>query len=309
MDSLSIVTDISFHIRDDNTIASSASPPRRPAPPPWEDRYAPAELRAANNRDRARQAAVPTTSTLGRRSRKELNLDNESNADPEDSARQRPRSSKWGAEEAIDGDDEARFIGVRFDTPVVTNVILIGNVILQRGRTRKRDQEAEEGEEDQEHGRAKSKRRVTEPERLQTMPGALPDMQPAASGKRKAADEEEEEVPKDQTTVQPPRKARKKTKHPDGQTLKDGKREEKKTEGNGRQPGDEWEADGVRNKMGTDMEELREAFVKEQAPAVKAVGSFISELRAISTDTLLSRHLAVACRRVRLLSTPSKSVG
>ncbi|KIO25175.1 hypothetical protein M407DRAFT_25500, partial [Tulasnella calospora MUT 4182] len=91
------------------TISSSDSPPH-PPPPVWQDQYAPPEIRAQHDRQREQAlAAVTTTSSLGRRSRKHLFLDGDSNSEADIPSRVRRRTNQWGTTEAIDGDNNARW--------------------------------------------------------------------------------------------------------------------------------------------------------------------------------------------------------
>lgn len=106
------------------------------------------------------------------------------------------------------------------------------------------------------------------------MPGALPEMQPAGpmAGKRKAAEDEGEggETAQDTETVEAPRKPRKKAKRgkekaAQEEAQKDTAPEVEKSEVPApRQPGEEWEADGVKYKMGDNGLTLREAILQER---------------------------------------------
>ncbi|KAG9036500.1 hypothetical protein FRB95_008798 [Tulasnella sp. JGI-2019a] len=258
---------------DNTTIASSESPPGQgPPPPTWEDQYAPPSVRALNEKSRARQAAAaPTTSTLGRRSRKDLHFGNDSEIENEVVSRQ--QRLRTGSQLAKDADDEAKFIG--------------------RGHTRKRGQDAEDTG-DHDNSRANPRRRVEELEDARTMPGALPEMQPAAAvaGKRKAAEEVEDPAEQDLETVQAPRKPRKKAKRgkekadrDEGQT--DPPAVDKNDGPSTRQPGEEWSADGVKYKMGENGEVLREAIVQERKTVVPVRDDRLSPIRKTpSTKTI-----------------------
>ncbi|KAG8863763.1 hypothetical protein FRB96_007600 [Tulasnella sp. 330] len=254
---------------DAATITSSESPPGQGAPPPvWEDQYAPPSVRAVNERTRARQAAAAatTTSTLGRRSRKDLHFGNDSEIENEAASRQ--QRLRTGAQSAKDADDEAKFIG--------------------RGRTRKRGQDPEDTE-DQDNNRANPRRRVDDSEDARTMPGALPEMQPAGpiAGKRKAA-EDQGETAQDSETVEGPRKPRKKVKRGKEKATReeaedDAAPEVEKKEAPSRQPGEEWMADGVKYKMADNGDVLREAVIQERKTVVPVKDDKLSPTRRTPT--------------------------
>ncbi|KAG8982186.1 hypothetical protein FRC05_000328 [Tulasnella sp. 425] len=270
----------------DSRYEAGHSPPH-PPPPVWQDQYAPPEIRAQHDRQRE-LAAVATASSLGRRSRKHLFLDGDSNSEADIPSRVRRRTDQWGTMEAIDGDNNARW--------ATSNVFGQGQV--QR-RIRKRDAEGDSDIEN-EDPRAKSKRKVdTE---LPSIPGQFKsptsDQTIHASvasgpGKRKAREDEEATEIDDGKGQQLSTKQKKRVRVLSYHESKQGSAEpadEEMMEGEDeqdlaleplRQPGEEWTADGKKYKMDEDGVVRIQGYVKEETSTVHP-GRF-SPKRSIKT--------------------------
>lgn len=247
------------------TMSSSDSPPYGNGSS-YQDRYAPPDIRAAHERDRqmaAAAAAMQTNaSTLGRRSRKHLNLDDDaadSQSEMDVPQRSRRRLDTWEA----DGKENMRVNGD-----------------AAGGRIRKRGADSDDELDEQEGIPSKARRKVDANEDAQDFPGAFrtqtaPDV--AASGKRK--DRDEGDALDDDDDEEPPssgkqtKRVRITSRLPSATLVGDTEMvhaepveapELEKLVDAVRKPGEEWEEDGIKYKMGPKGQLLREAYVKER---------------------------------------------
>ncbi|KAG8962005.1 hypothetical protein FRC00_010673 [Tulasnella sp. 408] len=278
------------------TISSSDSPPN-PPPPVWQDQYAPPEIKAQHDRQREQAfAAVTTTSSLGRRSRKHLFLDGDSNSEADIPSRVRRRTNQWGTTEAIDGDNNARWatsnnvLGQVRNDPVGVDKGEATDTHFPQGqgqrRIRKRDAEVDSDIEN-EDPRAKSKRKVDA--ELPSIPGQFKsptsDQTTHASaisgpGKRKAREDEEATEIDDGKGQQPSTKQKKRVRvlsyhesrqgdaGPVDEEMVEGEDEQELAPEPIRQPGEEWTADGKKYKMDEDGVVRILGYVKEETTTV-----------------------------------------
>ncbi|KAG9019467.1 hypothetical protein FRB90_001941 [Tulasnella sp. 427] len=264
------------------TISSSDSPPH-PPPPVWQDQYAPPAVRAQHDRQRERAlAAAATTSSLGRRSRKHLFLDGDSNSEADIPSRVRRRTNHWGASEAIDGDDNAKWV--------------TSNGVVQEQSQRSTRKRGAEGDSDAENDdpRAKSKRKVDAD--LPSIPGQF-NSAISGPGKRKAREDEEateiDDGKSKQTTKQKKRVrvlSYHESKQGDAEPVDEemAEQEEDSAPEPVRQPGDEWTTDGKKYKMEKDGSIRILGHVKEETTTIHP-GRF-SPRRSIKT-TIRARWL------------------
>ncbi|KAG8929084.1 hypothetical protein FRC02_006022 [Tulasnella sp. 418] len=252
------------------TISSSISPtgppPTRPIqqgiaiirddPSAYQDRYLPPALalaKAARNRYRV----PPAASNLGRRSRKQLNLEtdtSDANGDGETRNVSRRRLNTWGKDHGIDGDDEARWAQPMHSEPPLT--------LKDMNRTRKRDDVDSADEND----RVKPRRKIAK---------SAPSVPTVGAGKRKNREDDASEAG-DQPRPVPKQKKRVRVVTASEQDLLERHDEEMDQEPasddplcEGRRIGVEWIKDGVRFKVGEDGKRLRQVLVKVKKTALK----------------------------------------
>lgn len=285
------------------TISSSDSPPN-PPPPAWQDQYAPPEIKAQHDRQREQAlAAVTTTSSLGRRSRKHLFLDGDSNSEADIPSRVRRRTNQWGTTEAIDGDNNARWATSNNAFGQVRN----GPVCVDKGeatdthfpqgqgqrRIRKRDAEADSDIEN-EDPRAKSKRKVDA--ELPSIPGQFKSPTSdqtthgsaiSGPGKRKAREDEESTEIDDGKGRQPSTKQKKRVRvlsyhesrqgdaGPVDEEMIEGEDDQEMAPEPIRQPGEEWTADGKKYKMDEDGVVRILGYVKEETTTLHVSQSLV----------------------------------
>ncbi|KAG8933663.1 hypothetical protein FRC01_007803 [Tulasnella sp. 417] len=243
---------------------------RRPVPQPYVVQP-PAHLPLFDY-NRNNQGTLPLRGMqpiLGRRSRKHLFLDGDSNSEADIPSRVRRRTDQWGTTEAIDGDNNARW--------ATSNVVGQGH---GQRRIRKRDAEVDSDIEN-EDPRAKSKRKVDA--ELPSIPGQFKSptsdqtTHPSAisgPGKRKAREDEEATEIDDGKGRQPSTKQKKRVRVLSYHESKQGDvapADEEMVEGEDdliRRPGEEWTADGKKYKMNEDGVVRILGYVKEETSTI-----------------------------------------